>query len=221
MQSCRLEEIFEGQAKLLQKYHLIEVSNGFHDKVIFTPDLDNKYYQALLKDLAWRVTEELQGEAVAEIDRENCYLASELIDVLHFYVELLICSGLTYDRLLETHWKDIKGESSNTDFMGEYAYTQVLQYTNSPPFSNSWKFQIEHCIFNTMHSLAMAMHCLKNKPWKQTHVETDIQKYEEHLVEGFSLLFQTLLIAGLTEDDIYAKYFSKNKINQKRQEEKY
>lgn len=62
---------------------------------------------------------------------------------------------------------------------------------------------------------------LKNKPWKQTGVETNETEYVEWLLKSVRSLFQILDLLGLHTDSLYEVYVKKNIINQKRIKSKY
>lgn len=86
--------IFSRQASLMEKYHQIEKDNGFHYNGPIPVNLHDKFGQAKLKDFAWRMTEEFT-EATDSLllnDGQDHYL-EELIDGLHFLVELFILAG--------------------------------------------------------------------------------------------------------------------------------
>ena len=99
-----LELIFAKQNELMEKYHSIEEDQGARvvDPEMFGV-LDHRFVQWRIKDLAYRTVEELseatnclknkqwkQSEVLT--DKEHYY--EELIDAIHFLVELLITSGL-------------------------------------------------------------------------------------------------------------------------------
>lgn len=66
-----------------------------------------------------------------------------------------------------------------------------------------------------------AMNCLKNKPWKQTHMQTDEAHYKEELIDALHFFVELLILSGFTPHDVYNFYFKKNEVNKFRQESKY
>lgn len=99
-----LAEIFTAQRELMEKYHPIEEANGGGIMVDEIPvEIDDRRGQGRLKELAWRVTEEI-AEAMGCLknrpwkstplatDREHFY--EELADATHFFIELLITAGI-------------------------------------------------------------------------------------------------------------------------------
>lgn len=75
--------------------------------------------------------------------------------------------------------------------------------------------------FLTVYNLGLAMNCLKNKPWKQTHVPTDRQKYETLVVEAFKCLCQYAKMLELTPETLHDMYFRKSNVNKFRVESNY
>lgn len=89
------EGIFETQRNLHHKYKPIEYKSGLGLSLVKDKkfNLDDPHWQYIIKDFAWRVTEELT-EAVEAKEHENeIHHIEELIDAVHFYTELLIICG--------------------------------------------------------------------------------------------------------------------------------
>lgn len=99
-----LATMFAGQHQLMKRYEGIEAANGC---VVVPPELfgevDDRQVQMRIKDLAYRVVEEL-SEATNTLKNKpwkNSFVATdkdhfheELADALHFFMELLITAGL-------------------------------------------------------------------------------------------------------------------------------
>lgn len=66
-----------------------------------------------------------------------------------------------------------------------------------------------------------AMSCLKNKPWKQTQMETDVQHYFEEIADAFHFFIELCLLSGINADMLFDLYFKKSEVNKWRQESKY
>lgn len=104
-----LRGIFERQQELMRKYHDIEGKRGAG---VVEPDdfgdLDYRFVQWRIKDLAYRTIEEL-SEATntlknkpwkqSEVPTDKLHFYEELADAFHFLVELLITSGMSADDL--------------------------------------------------------------------------------------------------------------------------
>ena len=192
----KLEAIFIKQRVLMVKYHPIEEKNG----LLHTPDipvnLHDKFGQAQLKDLAWRFTEEIGEATCALVDSPGDldHFKEELIDALHFLVELCILSGIS--------WKDVGNELETIPRI------HINGHGGNP-------------IYYPIEELSRAMNCLKNKPWKQTHILTDEKKYKTHVIRTFHIFVNILRGSGMTFENIYEVYFKKNEVNSFRQRSKY
>jgi len=194
-----LEEIFKKQRALMDKYHTIELrSNIFEYMDHSVPvDLHTTAGQARLKHLAWCTVEEI-AEALDGVGVRN--KKEEVVDALHFLVELIITAGYDHNWLgsLERQWRSTElNVHSTVSKMGD-AVTGFLNV------------------------FGMAMNQLKNKPWKQAHKPTDVAKFEAYLALSF---YHYILIArtfGIeTPEELYHLYAHKEEINKKRQESGY
>lgn len=197
--------IFARQKELMAKYEGIEERNGLLETHDVPVDIDSYKGQARLKNFAWRVTEELT-EALEPVYANNFTLApnsedyihtiEEYIDAVHFMAELTILSGLDDQPIFDISPKE-RVEINN-------------------PF---------YLVINTMlviMNLGLAMNCLKNKPWKQTHVTTDVEKYSQYIVNAGKVL--TLILRdyfGLQGDKLANCYLNKADVNKFRQESGY
>lgn len=73
------------------------------------------------------------------------------------------------------------------------------------------------CVFE----LGMLCNCLKNKPWKQTHVLTDKGKYATQLMKAFEVLCVYAGYLGMDGAMLYIYYFKKSEVNKFRQRSQY
>lgn len=110
-----LTMIFEKQKELMEKYEPIERERGF---ITVVPEqqgeIDHRFVQFRIKDLASRATEELY-EAMnclknkpwkqSEVTTDAVHFYEELADQLHFLVEMWITSGLTAEDLARMYHK--------------------------------------------------------------------------------------------------------------------
>jgi hypothetical protein len=69
--------------------------------------------------------------------------------------------------------------------------------------------------------LGEAMNCLKNKPWKQTQMLTDVKHYYEELADAFHFFVELCILSGLNARDLYELYFRKSEVNKFRQRSNY
>lgn len=181
-----IKEIFTQQKELIEKYHAIEANNGFNVLHGYPLDLNNRFAQARLKDFAWRITEELTESSSADNAGD---VLKELIDALHFFVELCILS----DFFPVNNW-------------------ETVQLQCRPNFEDTPMF------YDIIEAIGKAMNELKNRPWKQSHTETATGNYKMHLSAawcGFIRLFKYCGV--LNETMLYKLYFEKANINKMRQ----
>ena len=109
-----LTAIFNGQRKLMEKYHHIEKSVGLLQTEDVPVNLHSHKGQARLKDFAWRITEEI-GEAMSclknkpwkqtQMETDVIHYYEELSDALHFFIELCILSGIDEKMLYDLYFR--------------------------------------------------------------------------------------------------------------------
>jgi len=196
----KLDDIFQKQASLMNKYHEIEKQNGF--PVFKAPvNLHGAQAQAKIKDFAWRITEEV-GEALEALAKEEDeHFKEELADALHFLTEMSILIGYKPEKTLEEMFKEsILGNcESETDQLNEVYFRAGI-------------FIME---------LGKAMNCLKNKPWKTSQMITDVDYLFKCLAKTWEVFIDLCDVGGLGADSLYDLYFRKNKVNQFRQRSGY
>ena len=66
-----------------------------------------------------------------------------------------------------------------------------------------------------------AMNCLKNKPWKQTQMETDKEHFYEEIADALHFFVELCILAGFDANTLASYYFGKSEVNKFRQETKY
>jgi len=93
--------IFDRQRELHEKYREIEQGNRLGLSLVkdIPFSLDNPKWQYILKDFAWRVTEEMAEAREAYLERNDIHYVEELIDALHFYTEMLVICQWEPDNL--------------------------------------------------------------------------------------------------------------------------
>ena len=205
-ESFMLKKIFDRQKELMEKYHPIEKSNGLLQTEDVPVNLHDRFGQARLKDFAWRVTEEI-GEATASLLDDNIrdHFFEEIADSLHFLVELMILSNVIPKEVIEM--KD------GLEFLFDNEYlTEGVE-------GNITEIKIH--AYNIIEDLTRAMNCLKQKPWKQTHMETDVPRYSMFILCTFVLFIRFCKVAGMTPEILYSMYFRKSEVNRFRQRSNY
>ena len=172
--------IFARQRELMKKYHHIESKNGLLQTPDVPVDLHDRFGQARIKDMAWRMTEEFTEATDAREHREH-YL-EELIDALHFLVELMILGDYQPEESLHDWFDDFQEAGPTTPY-------------------------------DVIERIGCACNTLKQKPWKSSHMLTDVDKFRSHLVEAWAAFVRLMITEGLTPEDVYDLYFRKSSVN--------
>jgi len=192
-----IKSIFERQLQLEEKYKEIE---GFPWPWPLEIDIPNN--QIWLKDVMWRVTEELAESMEAEINKDSLHQAEELSDALHFLVQLMLMSGIAWDDSLPI-------------FLIPGVQAEKL-YLNIPI-----KSDIIHNYWAVVYYLGLAGNCLKSKKWKQTPMLTDKDRYKDYLRWAFFSLLAIFKRLNYTFEEVYIIYYKKSAVNEFRQRTKY
>lgn len=202
-----LEAIFLKQKQLMEKYHTIEENQGVGYGIMAGGkfNINEIKSQCLLKDFAWRVTEEIT-EAIECEETNSEHHFEELADALHFLTELCITAGISPGDLI---YLPDGGMEDRLEALFNQA--RVAQFSDSRKSSP----------YDTVYYLGLAMNCLKQKPWKQTHILTDSKKFKYYICQAYFELCRYWVSKGKTPQDMYEFYFKKNKVNQFRQGSNY
>ena len=200
-----LAAIFERQKELMEKYHHIEFDSGLMQTEECPVNLHSKGGQARLKDFSWRVTEELMEALEAWRKHDKDHFEEELVDALHFLVEQHILAGI-----------------EPADYVKSFPNLQndplTIMYQMLPPLCSR---RVPELMVDMIERVGLAMNCLKNKPWKQTHMLTDVQKFKSHMVWAMHRYIVLVREAGIYPVDLYNLYFRKSKVNSFRVSSKY
>ena len=205
-----LDLMFERQHGLAVKYLPIEEENGLLQTKDLPVVLDDRKGQARLKDFAWRVSEELYEATDALVQHPDNveHFLEEMIDSLHFFLELNILCGINPTKLREYY--NIPKDIDSLEYLEKVANTvETLskEEIKATPVSLLIYVTIGQCIGN-------AMNKLKNKPWKQSHMVTDKSAFYESLFPAWIGYFRILSHKyGLTAKDIFTLYFKKSEVN--------
>ena len=189
-----LEAIFDRQSELMHKYHPIETESGVfnYQDGNIPVNLHTLAGQVRLKDFAWRTIEE-----IAEALEAHSILhgQEEIADGLHFFTELCILAGY------------------NAEFFGTLDYL----YNVAPV-----KLQQSTAVSVFVMDLGVTMNTLKNKPWKQSQMLTDITKFETSLRASMISYISVAKSFGITTpDELYDLYSRKSQVNKFRQRSGY
>lgn len=85
---------------------------------------------------------------------------------------------------------------------------------------DDWSFPA-HAYWNATYRIGLIGNTLKNKPWKQTEMPTDENKFYANLREAFDALINVFYNLSCTNDDIFNYYTRKQQVNKFRQRSKY
>lgn len=208
-----LDAIFGRQLELLHKYHDVESRNGSgyaHVKDV-PVDLHDRRAQVLLKDFAWRCTEEITEATIALHDYhqqfpDTCgvdlHTQEECADALHFLVELWLLAGVT-----STQLQSIYG-TINSQLEGLRYGTSFLIPTESA--------------YDLVEAVGRAMNHLKNKPWKTSQMLTDIDAFRQALTTAYPAFLHFACALDIdTEDKLVDLYLRKSKVNDFRVRSQY
>ncbi len=223
----RLQMIFVKQGELFDRYHEIERRNGLGFAAIvgtrvFSLDCPRRQY--VMKEVAWRVTEEIGEalEALDDLDPEHTH--EEMADALHFLIELCI--------IAKVDASDIRGAARSfvptKELDGQLALFRlddgldlVFRAADSILSPALPIKTVSEGVRHFIRHLGCAMNCLKNKPWKTTQMETDREKFRT-LVAQLPIMFALLAKeTGMTADTTYDFYFRKAQVNEFRQRSAY
>jgi hypothetical protein len=199
----KLQSIFQKQGELIEKFHPIEAANGLlHHPDVPVP-LDDKFGQAHLRDLAWRIVEEISEAYRSYSDPDH--REEELADALHFLVELAITSGLEP--------KDL-GE-----FLEEVPGVDLLDGLFE--FERIEPGEVKVKIANFIGDLGMSINELKNRAWKQKHTPTNQKKYKDGISVAFYSFICVCKSVGMTANSLHGRYMAKHAVNEKRIADKF
>lgn len=205
----RLERIFEQQEKLYHTFGPVVENNGFHHTTL-PCDVDDPQNQAQVKLTIYAFMEEL-GEALeAALQGNHKDAQGELIDALHFLVETFILLDLSPDDLLPELQQPLKFTKPHLDLLDTlYVYANA----SMPEGPDAWPSSL---MLHTMFLATMMGHRLKNKPWKQSRRETDLEELKS-IAQGLMLAFIRLCMSSnLSPQKLYDQYFVKHKENNER-----
>lgn len=201
------KQIFADQRKLAERYDEIEEANGF--PIPHSKSLHDRLVQYRIKDFMWRTTEEI-AEAleheppIAEWrDEWNDngkirHFFEELVDSVHFFAELSI--------MAQFNPEEIKHVAKDAEVL----------VADDPDWGD-----VKMYCGDFVWAMGLAANMLKNKPWKQTHMETDVDRFKRQLRLCWSRYCDIIGYLGMTWDEFYVLYARKYAVNVFRQDTKY
>lgn len=87
--------------------------------------------------------------------------------------------------------------------------------------SHKGQHRLKDFAWRITEELGEAMNCLKNKPWKVTPMDTDIQHYKEEIADAFHFFVELCILSGIGSDELFTLYFRKSEVNKFRQRSNY
>jgi len=202
-----LDDIFMKQHELALKYLTIEEGNGLLQTKAIPVDINSSGGQARIKDMFWRCTEELMEAMEAYEKKEETHFYEEIADAMHFLVEAFILADMYPYMEKPTH-----GDNLETLF-------NVMASRPAAPtaFSVIFETNLRLLLQRFVQRLGLAANCLKNKPWKQTHMVTDEDKFTDIMNGTFYAFILFCKTAGFNAEGLYTMYVRKHQVNQFRQ----
>lgn len=209
----KLLAIFNRQKELMEKYHDIEARSGLLQTNDCPVNLHDKRGQARLKDFAWRVTEEV-GEALDAlcIHNDEVHFQEELIDGLHFLTEMSILAGYDWEVLNKALMQKLNKKEGGDTLEMAWEFFKIVEEGKGT--------YIEVLLMHLILELGMTCNCLKNKPWKQTNMLTDIPMFYAQFTKAW-LSYLHLLSKYMTPDEVTNVYLKKSQVNKFRQRSNY
>lgn len=170
----------------------------------------------------------------------------EIADATHFWLELMVFSGYEIHSLISwiSNYHIIKGKISDllrTWFkLAEIVVNQEVATSKIPcrwvikdhmlhdeflrggrQLGNNRRDIMKKYLWDITYYLQIARNTLKNKPWKQSEMTTDLNQYEYGISETTISFFKFLYFAGFTPESFYEIYYKKNMVNLFRIKSKY
>ena len=179
------------------------------------------------------------GESEKEMIPALQNFNEEIADALHFWLELMVFSGFEVTYLKKWMENDWGVAFRNPDLLSEYFKLGGFFVENTLPMRSIPKRmvikdealtdeflrggralgkvhfnQMRIYLWDITYYLQLARNTLKNKPWKQSHMLTDLGQYETNLKKAAYSLFIFLYFVGITKESLFHIYYKKNKVNQ-------
>jgi len=214
----RLYQMLATQTELMEKYHEIE------GKLRLTQDcpvdLNDSRGQLLLKDFAWRATEEVAEALSAMRDHQDpdslLHAQEEIADALHFLLEMFLLS-VSGDSNELSYFDPPEGYVYKGDRLTQL-YKQAVYQSGPVPMHF---VDIETETLEFIRQLGMVCHTLKNKPWKQTQMLTDKGEYHRRM-HGVLVQFCRMAHTFQMDDEaLFQMYHRKSEVNKFRQRSAY
>lgn len=236
-----MADIFDVQKTLHEGYIKIEAASGLGMGIISDNPtiilnqchgwlIDDPRYQAVLKDYAWRVSEEICESFDARKANDPDAMIEEAIDAFTFLIELLVIADVEPWELVSLASTVVEGFVYDGDQAVPDAEPFALFCSGNGVWSDGesnigavqacqlWDIsQIYHASMSVVLLLGRAMHMLKNRPWAQTKRSTDHALFQAQLAGALWAWFRYARTCGMTREGILAAYTRKAEVNLARQ----
>lgn len=172
-------------------------------------------------ELAHGLSEQLRQD-------QHLLYREEQADILHFWIELFIFSGLDHSDILyyyDALFKERNFYKPQTPdgfaLAMSYAHHQLFPIRPaSPLMALSSTLVVEQYgnkyLLLSLKYLNVARNQLKNKYWKSSEVETNKEQYINLLMESFIYYTLYMAVMGFGHAEVVKDYLTKNLINQER-----
>jgi hypothetical protein len=197
---------------LMTKYHGIEENNIGHHLPHPPFDLNDRACQLRIKDFCWRITEELGESAEALNPLNEIHVYEELMDALHFLVEVLINIGITPHDITWPAGQDLLKHCFTT-FADPVPPLNLTVYNHQQVAIGLY--------WDVIYQLTLAANCLKLKPWKSTPQLTDEKRFKNYMRSAFYKFIRLVGQMGFTPESVTKLYLNKAAVNGFRQMSNY
>jgi hypothetical protein len=127
-------------------------------------------------------------------------------------VELIIYSGFSASDLAASC--GLYTSEGHVDLLEQF-FTKAFNYQKAS------LREMKALAYDVVENLGKAMNCLKNKPWKQTHMLTDKPRYRMFLSMAFEHFITLLKSSGFDQKSTTTLYLNKSEVNKFRIRSQY
>lgn len=205
-----LDDIFKHQHQLEVKYSPIEDQNGLLETKDMPVNIHDRMGQARIKSMFWRCTEELMEALEALDDKDFTHFYEEMADAMHFLVAACLLADFNPVVMLQ--------DESNDSLSAMFYLSRVTQPHDTTVVA---KEAVEEYMIGFIKKMGLSANCLKNKPWKQSHMLTDEKKFKGLLGQTFRAFIDLCKVTGFNSEGLYRMYMRKNQVNKFRQRSGY
>jgi len=115
----------------------------------------------------------------------------------------------------------IPGDMLETLFEKQLALAKKYDLTTAPIQTKTGQNQARTSAYFMVEELFEAMNCLKNRPWTQTELDTDLTHFHEELADSFLFFILLCSQTGLDAETLFKTSLKKIKVNNFRYKSHY